>query len=514
MVYHPLPRLAPGVLQRGRVSAWFERNQDVPMRLLAAPPGCGKTSAIFLYLAASARPAAYVALREDETPENLRERLADALDIGYVPASFQALLAALATRPPCEIAVDDVDRATPETAEELLAMAAEAPQGIGFIYASRSRGMLDVGQYLARGLAVQLDDNQLALDADDVARLCESLGIAYSPADVARFLEETEGWPIVGAWVLRDAAEARIGLGNAYEHWRRSQGRHFSDFLNDEFKRAGNVYRTLFRAAANGDGSGEERDHLAALEAQGLFVRHEAGKYKPYRVARQFDIEAIPAASAVAPDATALLVVRMFGRFEAAIGGRRSAGFRRRGGRNFEYLLLKPDGSVTRNELREVFWPDAHQHLATQSIRTACSNIRKAIAALVGYGNVDRYFQSGGHIAVGLENAVIDARRFTAHIADGDTEAENTRIPEALAHYRAAESLYGGELLSGEYPEPWYAPRAAMYTSLFVGLLERLADLYAEHGSARRAKEYAERAAELRPTLSLVNGPELGGAGA
>jgi DNA-binding SARP family transcriptional activator len=502
------------VLQRGRVSAWFERNQDVPIRLLVAPAGCGKTSAIVMYLATSARPAAYVALRDDETPETLRERLAEALDVGYVPASFQALLAALATRTPREVAVDDVDRATPETMEELLEMAAEAPQGIGFIYATRSRAMLDVGQYLARGLAVILDENQLALDADDVTRLCESIGVPCSPADVARFLEETEGWPIVCAWAVRDASESRIGLAKAYEHWRRSQGRHFIDFIDDEFKRAGNIYRTLFRAAANGEGSSDERDRLATLEARGLFVRHEAGTFKPYRVARQFDIETIPAASAVAPETTALLVVRMFGRFEATIGGRRIEWIRRREAQIFKYLLLKPDGSATRNELREVFWPDANQHLATQSIRTASSNIRKAIAAIVGYGNVDRYFQSGGTIAVVLENAVIDARRFTAHIADGDAELENRRVPEALAHYRAAEALYGGELLSGEYPEPWYAPRAAMYTSLFLGLLERLADLYAEHGSARRAKEYADRAAELRPTLSLVNGPELGGAGA
>ena len=514
MVYHPLPRLAPGVLKRARVSAWFERNADVPLRLLAAPAGSGKTSAIVMYLAAGARPAAYVALRDDETPESLRERLAEGLDIGYVPASFTALLAAIATRSPCEIAVDDIDRATPETMEELLAMVAEAPQGIGFIYATRSRAILDVGQYLARGLAALLDDNQLAFDADDVTRLCESFGVACTPADVARFLEETEGWPIVCAWVLRDAVESRIDLGNAYAHWRRSQGRHFSDFLQDEFKRAGDVYRTLFRTAANGNGSNEERERLSVLESRGLFVRHSAGTYKPYRVARQFDIEAIPAASAVAPDAAALLVVRMFGRFEATIGGRRIEWIRRREAQIFKYLLLKPDGSASRNELREVFWSDANQHLATQSIRTACSNVRKAIAAIVGYGNVDRYFQSSGNVVVVLENSVIDARRFTAHIADGDAELENRRVPEALAHYRAAEALYGGELLSGEYPEPWYAPRAAMYTSLFVGLLERLADLYAEHGSARRSREYAERAAELRPTLSLVNGPELGGTGA
>jgi hypothetical protein len=474
----------------------------MPLRLLAAPSGAGKTSALVTYLASVRGRGAYIALRDDETPEQLRERLALVLEIGYVPASFPALLAALATKAPCQIAIDDADRATPETVEELLAMVAEAPAGIGFLFAGRSRSAFEAGRFLARGLAAMLDDNHLAFDADDIARLCESLAVEYGPADISRLLEETEGWPIVCSWVLRDASDSRSGLAGAYERWRRGNGRHFADYLDGELKRAGEHLRTSFRAALNGTGSAEEREQLALLEARGLFVRHAAGAFRPYRVARQFDIEAIPAASAIAPEPAALLVVRMFGRFEASIGGRRIEWIRRREAQIFKYLLLKPDGLASRNELRELFWPDANAHLADQSIRTASSNIRKAIAAIVGYGNVDRYFTSLGAMAVDLEHAVIDARRFTAHVADGDTEYEAGRTHEALAHYRAAEGLYGGELLSGEYPEPWYAPRAEMFKALHAGLLERLAELYAESGGARRAREYADRAAELRAPLA------------
>jgi hypothetical protein len=493
-----LPRLAPSVVPRSRISSWLERNAGMPLRLLAAPSGAGKTSALTTYLAASPRRSAYVAMHDDDTPEQLRERLALALEIGYVPASFPALLAALATKAPCDIAIDDADRATPETVEELLALVAEAPAGVGLLFAVRSRAAFEAGRFLARGLAALLDDNHLAFDADDIARLCESLGIEYDPADVSRLLEETEGWPIVCNWMLRDAAETRSGLAGAYERWRRGNGRHFADYLDDELKRAGESLRTCFRASLNGTGSSEEREHLALLESRGLFVRHAAGAFRPYRVARQFDIEAIPAASTLAPEPTALLVVRMFGRFEASIGGRRIEWIRRREAQIFKYLLLKADGVASRNELRDLFWSDANAHLADQSIRTASSNIRKAIAAIVGYGNVDRYFTSQGAMAVNLEHAVIDVRRFTAHVADGDTEYEAGRTQEALAHYRAAEALYGGELLSGEYPEPWYAPRAAMFTALHAGLLERLAELYTESGSARRAREYSDRAAELR----------------
>jgi Bacterial transcriptional activator domain len=497
-----LPRLAPGTLSRARLSAWLKRHSDVPLRLLAAPAGSGKTTALVHYLS-GVEGAHYVALRDDDAPEQVRERLAATLGLAEVPASYFELLTALAKLAPCEIAIDNADRPTSEAIEELLALVAEAPPGISFVYAVRSRAALDATRLIALGLSALLDDNQLAFDADDLARMCEWLEVAYAPADIARLIEETEGWPLVAHWVLREAS-AGGGLAGAFDRWRRNSGRHFADFLEDELKRAGEPYRSSFHVALGGTGSADERERLAQLEARGLFVRFAGGAYRPYRVARQFDLESVPAPSTVDPDSNALLVVRMFGRFEAEIGGRRIEWIRRREAQIFKYLLLKPDGSASRSELREIFWPEASAHLATQSIRTASSNIRKAIAAIVGYGNVDRYFTSRGDIAVEVDNAVIDLRRFTAHMADGDTGLEAGRNQEALAHYRAAEALYSGELLSGDYPEPWYAPRAEAYRALYAGLVQRLSELFSETGEHRRAREYAVRAAELRSVQSFV----------
>ena len=62
---------------------------------------------------------------------------------------------------------------------------------------------------------------------------------------------------------------------------------------------------------------------------------------------------------------------------------------------------------------------------------------------------------------------------------------------------------FAGELLGGDYPEPWYVPRAEIYRSLYIGVVEKLAEIYAETGRERRAREYAERAAELRGAVSL-----------
>ena len=44
------PRLAPSVIRRPRLEDWLGRFSSVPVRLLIAPPGYGKTTAIVTYL--------------------------------------------------------------------------------------------------------------------------------------------------------------------------------------------------------------------------------------------------------------------------------------------------------------------------------------------------------------------------------------------------------------------------------------------------------------------------------
>jgi hypothetical protein len=505
-MHETLPRLPPTVIQRARISAWLTRHAELPLRFLCGPAGAGKTTAIVTYLASRETMRAYVALEPDETLDVLRERLANALAIGYLPASFDALLAAIATFAPCEIAIDDIDRATSEALEELAELVAHAPAGISFVYGARSRNAINVRRFVARGLAATLDGSALAFSADDIVQLADAHGLAAPPAEVAKLLDETEGWPLVASWAIRESAERGSSLTDAYERWRRSHGRTFREFVDDELRTAGPEYRATFLTALRAPAKTDVRMHLATLEARGLFVNYANETYRLYRVARQCDVNVLASPTRVAAESLPLLVVRMFGRFEAEFNGRPIEWIRRREAQLFKYLLLKPNGTAPRAELIATFWPDADPQLATQSLRTASSNIRKAIAAIVGMHNVERYFFTRGDIGVDLERAVIDVRRFTAHVSDGDAERERGRLQEAFAHYRAAEALYSGELLSGDYPEPWYAARAAMYAALYAGVLERIAEIHAENGRERFATEYAQRARSLRP-------PEIAAAG-
>ncbi len=116
---------------------------------------------------------------------------------------------------------------------------------------------------------------------------------------------------------------------------------------------------------------------------------------------------------------------------------------------------------VPREELAEVFWPGVEKHLVAQSLRTACSNIRKAIGQVVGFDRVGEYFRANGELSIDLDNVIVDVKDFLAHATDGDQQFERGDLRAALRHYQAAEELYTGSLLIGEMREPWVDAAAA-----------------------------------------------------
>ena len=113
-------------------------------------------------------------------------------------------------------------------------------------------------------------------------------------------------------------------------------------------------------------------------------------------------------------------------------------------------------------KLGEVFWPGSERHLVSQSLRSACSNIRKAIAQLTGFDQVESYFRTTNQeVSIDLDNVMIDVKSFVAHATDGDSQYERGDMQAALVHYRNAEGFYSGALLIGDANEPWVAEQAA-----------------------------------------------------
>ncbi len=112
-----------------------------------------------------------------------------------------------------------------------------------------------------------------------------------------------------------------------------------------------------------------------------------------------------------------------------------------------------------------------------QSLRTACSNIRKAIAQIVGFKQVEVVLPRGDELSIDLDNVIVDVNRFVLHANDGDEQYQRSEFRAAYAHYRSAARVYRGDLLIGDAHEAWVATLDTALKDRHVMLLERIAEI-------------------------------------
>src|SRR5579862_177466 len=497
LLSRPSARLAPTTLRRPRLERWLASQSSMAVRMLVAPAGMGKTTLLLQYLENSDRNGAYVSIEPAMRPAKFFAAAAAALNLRKVPANDIDLLVALrqaATDRPLDFAVDDAGDAAADTLDILARLVENAPEGVSLIYTARSREPLQASRWVSRGTGAICDARRLAFDRNDIGFFADQVGITYSHADVARLHEESDGWAIVVSGAIRAAVEDERSLHDAYEHWRNAYGEVFLDFVTGETERASDQDRALVMSLVNGIGVNDP-EALRRLEAQGLFVINDGSGVRPLRAVQQ--ARAVPTKGI---DTSIPMVVRMLGRFSVTVAGRNVEWVRRRDQQIVKYLLLRPGATATRQELAALFWPGANRQLAMQSVRTACSNIRKALAGAVGYARVERYFRAADNaVVVDLSNVVTDVGRFTAYTMAGDSAYERGDLADAATHYEAAEKIYAGRLLEDDAPEKWFAAQAAALDDRFAVVLERLAEAAYESGDIKHAAEYAYRAKLIHP---------------
>jgi len=380
----------------------------------------------------------------------------------------------------------------------------EAPQGIAFLCAVRSRRAPDLRGLSARGFAATIGADALAFDDDDVIALCNRLMVSFTNEAIDELLVRSEGWPIACTAVIRHAALSGALATGAYERWRIAEGEQFAAFVTHELEQCGKSVRSAFATALSQNGRGGDAA-LALLETAGMFVRRGENGNVFYRSVT--DTLGTTAEQSVSSSAEVVpkLEVRLFGKYTVSVLGRRVEWIRRRDADLFKFLALQPDGSATRESILATFWPASSAYSGKQSLRTSASNIRKALGAVVGVSEVERYFAVGPSLSLDPHNVEIDVRRFTDYVNAGERAAAAARTSEAIERYRSAEATYAGDVLAFEIPDSEALSRGAMYRAMYAGVLQCLAQLYADAGAERLAREYAERARDLHPALERID---------
>jgi hypothetical protein len=429
--------------------------------------------ALLGYLRHAATNGRYCALPAQANRATFWSAAARALGVEAPFGSHEELVAALAARTPLELALDCEDVPEPTAVEEILRLIEDLPDDVALLIGCRSRVPFHVGHFVSEGTAVLCDAERLAFDAAGIRHVAETCGVPFTHPDVLRMLEATDGWPQVVSGALRKAAEDNCSLAQAFEHWRTRHGHLFNEFIAEALKHVSEREADLVLKLMSGSYL-DDRAQLQALEEQGLFVIHTPDGYRPLRAlsrSRLYDRYGRRVQPATP------MQVRLFGWFLAEIDRQPIEWVRRRDRQIFKYIALQPNGCVSRAEIGQVFWPGAERHLVAQSLRTACSNIRKAIAHIVGFSQVEAYFHAGDDLSIDLDNVIVDVNRFILHANDADEQYNRTELRAAYAHYRSAARVYRGDLLIGDAHEAWVASLDAILKQRHAMVLDRIAEI-------------------------------------
>lgn len=206
----PGPRaFGAGLVARARLVRRLMEARDLPLVVLAAPAGYGKTTTLLEWAQHDPRPFAWVSLgREHDDPDHLL-------------ASVERATAPLRRRGDRFVVVlDDLHVLRSRPALEAIATLVEHPDpACQLALGSRARPGLPLGRLRANRDVMELTARDFVMTHGEAAALLERAGVALGADEVDALVQRTEGWPAglyLAALSLRDepdpgAALARFG---------------------------------------------------------------------------------------------------------------------------------------------------------------------------------------------------------------------------------------------------------------------------------------------------------------
>ena len=247
------PLSPEGLIERPRLLARLNDGRDVPLVILVAPAGYGKTSLLAEWATQESRPSVWLACEEwhADPVAFLHDLLApfaaiEPFDDGFARGLtqsdedlFSCIVPALAVSlerrsQPFALVIDDAQILADQPSLEILAAIVEhLPHGSQLVVASRRALALPTGRLRAHRALLELGPSDLAMTGAEAAQLMRAAGVPCAPAESQALVERTEGWP-AGLYL---AALGASEEPDPHEYLARFGGDRLvvADYLRDEF---------------------------------------------------------------------------------------------------------------------------------------------------------------------------------------------------------------------------------------------------------------------------------------
>jgi LuxR family maltose regulon positive regulatory protein len=223
---------------------------DEQVVALVAPPGYGKTTVLGQWASCQGRPVSWVSLdKSDNDPSLLlieaaaslsRAALIDPNVVTSLSVRADSVFAVLSRLAPALSTMTDsvalvfdhlesVDN--PESLDVIGEVAARLPLGSQLAVASRAGLPVPAALLRVRRDIAEIGIDELAMDGQEAQLLFASAGVQISDDDVARLVQQTEGWP-AGLYLAALASRAVGGVSGGFAF--RGDDRLMGDYLRAE----------------------------------------------------------------------------------------------------------------------------------------------------------------------------------------------------------------------------------------------------------------------------------------
>lgn len=165
--------------------------------------------------------------------------------------------------------------------------------------------------------------------------------------------------------------------------------------------------------------------------------------------------------------------------------------------RLLQVLICRRGRPVHRDQLIELFWPEAEERRGRERLKVTVHSLRRDLRAAGATGAVvgsldESYLLRRAHVW-------IDADAFEGLVESGMAMDEAHRRDEAVARYREASELYGGDFLEGLPYDDWCVGERHRLRELHLDSLSRQADALAALDDLPGACETCRRAVAIEP---------------
>ena len=171
------------------------------------------------------------------------------------------------------------------------------------------------------------------------------------------------------------------------------------------------------------------------------------------------------------------LQVRCFGHFEVTRNGRVVNDWRRDKAKSLLKHLVAHDGSVKRDVLADLLWPQLDAEQAVRNLRVALHALRRAIESDAADDSTAYVLTRGDAYELNPRTRIwIDTQSFRGLYALGATLWRRGGIEESVQTYEALEALYRDDYLLDDLYEEWTFVRREQFKDQYLLVLMRLAD--------------------------------------